>query len=69
MREHRSGLGWRGRYEVLSVGGVMEVRDVVEIGQGGNPEGGGAMTGLKRRRRGGQESQIDPTLKQHAQSV
>lgn len=69
MREHRSGLGWKGRYEVLRVSGVMEVRDVVETGQGGNPEGGGAMTGLKRRRRGGRESQIDHTPKQHAQSV
>lgn len=50
MPEHRGGLGWRGRYEVLSVNGIMGARDMVEIEQGGNVEGGGAMTGLKGRK-------------------
>ena len=50
MPEHRGGLGWSGRYEVLSVNGIMRARDMVEIEQGRNAEGGGAMTGLKGRK-------------------
>lgn len=40
MSENRNVVGWRGRYEVLSVNGVVKARDVGEMSEAGKKSRG-----------------------------